>query len=260
MTDKVKYIAFFCVLGLLLTGCNDVVDLTDEQSNLISEYAAQLLLKYDRYFDDRISDGEYQIKLTNDEQSEELTQGVTTTEMVTEALTETTTEQQTEEITTESNDRSEVDSQQQTTVVGQEGDIAKIAGIKGASIVYKDFLVTKQYPAIDEDGKFIYLEASRGYSLLVVRFRVKNTTDNNIDISLIDSGIDYRVVCNDKNAANPMLTILMDDLGTLETTVKPNEEQEAVLVFQIADSMKKSMDSIELKVKYNDADNVIKIK
>jgi hypothetical protein len=57
-----------------------------------------------------------------------------------------------------------------------------------------------------------------------------------------------------------MLTILMEDLGNLETSVKPGESQEAVLVFQISDSMKDAIDSIELNVSCDDVDNVIKIK
>jgi hypothetical protein len=57
-----------------------------------------------------------------------------------------------------------------------------------------------------------------------------------------------------------MLTILMEDLGNLETSVKPGESQEAVLVFQVSDSMKDAIDSIELNVSCDDVDNVIKIK
>ena len=87
-----------------------------------------------------------------------------------------------------------------------------------------------------------------------------NTTEDMIDVSLLNDDIDYRIVCNGSKAANPMLTILMNDLGTLETTVKPDEVQEAVLVFQISEDIKDALDTIELKVNYNDTDNVIKIK
>ena len=56
-----------------------------------------------------------------------------------------------------------------------------------------------------------------------------------------------------------MLTILMNDLGTLDTSVNPGESQEAVLVFQISEDMKEQLQSVRLYVNYNDVDNAIDI-
>ena len=232
----------------MLTGCNDVIDMTEEQSTLVAEYVADLLLKYDLNYEDRIAEGMREEK-TEEESAE--------TEEEAEKE-ETATEEATEEIKKEAGEKKPVKAEEAS--VGTESDIAKIVGIEGASITFKDYQVMDQYDPQDGDNDSIHLEASNGYELLVVRFKVANTTEDTVDISLLDSPVEYRIVCNGSKAADPMLTILTDDLGTLETSVKPDEDQEAVLIFQISENMKDALDTIDLKVNYNDMENVIKIK
>lgn len=245
MLKKMKGILVGTCCCLMLTGCNDVIDLTEEQSTLIAEYAAELLLKYDLHYEDRIAEGMREAKKEESTAAED------------EADTE---EAATEETEQEIGEETAGHEPAQEVSVGTESDIAKIAGIEGVSITYKDYQVMDQYPEADGDSESINLEAEDGHKLLVVRFQIANTTEDAVDISLLDSSIEYRLVCNGSKAADPMLTILMDDLGTLETSVKPDEDQEAVLVFQISEDMKDTLDAIELKVDYNGMENVIKIK
>ena len=44
------WIALVVAVMLGLSGCGQVIDLTDEENHLIAEYAAELLLKYDRNY------------------------------------------------------------------------------------------------------------------------------------------------------------------------------------------------------------------
>lgn len=254
MSKRVFSLILLFVCSMLLAGCNRVQDLTDEETKLIAEYAAGLLLQYDINYIDRIDEG-------NKEAAAEVPEAGKDESGSTEAPV--TTEENTQDSSKGQNIDSKVDTSDAVTDMdspaGTESDIAKIAGVSGASITYKDYLVTDQYPAKDEDGEFIYLEASKGYQLLVIRFKVANTGGNTVDISLLEKELNYRLVCNGNKTANPMLTILMDDLGTLETTINQEEEQEAVLVFQISDDMKDELETIELRVRYNDTDNMIQI-
>jgi hypothetical protein len=247
MWKKIRYVISFVLCCLVLTGCNEVIDLSDEQSSMIAEYAAGLLLKYDVNYEDRVDEGDNEIVELDEQTTEDLTSEEQSEEVTTETLSDET-------------EQAEDEGQSTEQVVGTESDIAKIAGIQGVTITYDDYLITEQYPATDEEGEYIYLDASDGYELLVLRFQVANVTENMVDVSMIDKALDYRIVCNGSKAAKPMLTILMEDLGNLETSVKPGESQEAVLVFQVSDSMKDAIDSIELNVSCDDVDNVIKIK
>ena len=101
------------------------------------------------------------------------------------------------------------------------------------------------------------MDAPDGYQLLVLRFAVSATQEQQAEISLMDQNVDYELVCNGSLAAKPMLTILTNDLATLEMTVSPGQGTQAVLVFQIADTQQ--LDSMELRVTYNNVQNVITI-
>lgn len=260
MREKIALI-MFCLCAVLLVGCEKVVDLTDEETQLIAEYAAELLLKYDINYVDRIDEGKQAAEELASEELEQTTSEESTTEVATSE--ESTEEKDSSEDSTTQDQTG--DSSNSTEVVdmenpiGTESDIAIIAGIEGANITFREHVIVDKYPATDEQGEFIYLEASEGYQLLVLKFDVVNTTTDVLSVSLIDKELDYRIVCNDTKAAKPMLTILMDDLGTLETNIEPNVPQEAVLVFQISDGMQEELQTMDLYVTYNEMDNMINI-
>lgn len=225
----------------LLAGCNDVKDLTDDETKLIAEYAAGLLLEYDANYVDRIEEG--------DKAAQEMTEEASTEQDDTQ---EVTAEEQSEEDTEDNTSAEE-------RIVGSEGDIAKIAGIAGVSVSLKDYQIVDRYPETKEEDTVVDVEAADGYKLLVIRFKVQNTTEDVVNVSLIDKQLEYHIVCNGVDTAEPMLTILMNDLGTLETSIQPGEEQEAVLLFQISDNMKEQLESIDLYINFNNTDNMLEI-
>ncbi|MBE5923516.1 MAG: DUF4352 domain-containing protein [Lachnospiraceae bacterium] len=251
---------------LMLTGCTEVIDLNENETRLIAEYAGEMLLKYNPNYNDKLSEGdkvelEMEEEALENEMNEPQTSEVTSEEV--QETTEATTEADTQEDNFVDNNIDGIDdatdSQSQDEEVSSISDIAQILGIEGVSITYKDYVVTDHYPATDEEGQFLSLDAAEGYQLLVLRFNVSNGTQENVNVSLLDKDADYRIVCNGKNAAKPMLTILLNDLGTMKTTLSNGETQEGVLVFQISEDMKSKLQSMDLKVKYNNQENVITI-
>lgn len=261
MIRKKLALLILSLCAMFLVGCEKVVELTDEETQLIAEYAAELLLKYDINYVDRIDEGNQKAEEMSSEALEKFINGETTTSNA------TTEENTKEEVTTEQSEgtnRHESESEtgdagtEEEPVIGTEQDIAVIAGIEGAKITFWEHFVADKYPDTEEQGDFIHLEASQGYRLLVLKFNVENLTDDVLAVNMIDKELDYRLVCNG-TSAKPMLTILMDDLGTLETNVEPGVPQEAVLVFQIAEDIQDNLGTMELYVTYNETDNMIKI-
>ena len=249
MLKRFFSLSLLILCGILLTGCNTVRDLSEDETRLIAEYAASVLLKYDINYTDRIDEGDRALESKNGEESEEQsTQEAVTTQEDTTGVAETEGD----------NAGKEQDTKQEASV-GTESDIAKIAGINNVSITYKDYLLTEEYPTGEESGEAVSLQTEEGHQLLVLQFQVACTSDSPVDISLLDKAIEYQVVCNGNLAAQPMLTILTEDLGTLDMTVKPDEKGNAVLVFQIADDVKEKLETIDLKIHYNGTDNMITI-
>lgn len=249
-----KRILAFTLLGigaLVFTGCGKVTDLTDEETQLIAEYSANLLLKYDAKYVDRIDEGEKDAKEMTSEEEEQITTEAATTETVTEEPKQGTD--------LNGGINQDNTSPEESAGAGRESDIAKIAGVEGVSITYDSYLITDHYPDSGDMEQLVNVQASEGYQLLVVRFKVAGEKEGVVDVSLADKGLEYRIVCNGTKAAVPMLTILPDDLGTLTTSIDNGQEQEAVLVFQLSDSVKEQLESIELYIQYNNIENAIKI-
>ncbi len=265
MIKKKLALLIVSLCAVLLVGCGKVIDLTEEETQLIAEYAAELLLKYDRNYVDRIDVGNEKNEEMSSEALESTVEENATEHTSSEEITESaSTEKQVEEDFKDENTGEELSDDESQDLpdgktVGTESDIAVIAGIDGGKITFRDYSIVDMYPATDEQGEFIYLEASEGYQLLVLKFDVVNTTSDMLSVSLMDKDLDYRIVCNGTKAANPMLTILMDDLGTLETNVEPDVPQEAVLIFQISDGMQDDLDTMDLYVTYSETENVIHI-
>lgn len=235
------------VLSVTLTGCG--VELSDEENRVIAEYAADLLLKYDR---------DYTSSLVEEE--------VPATEQTTQApSTDSTTEVTTEEPSTQPpQESSSTESPASEDTTGSsdaagEIDIGKIVGLDGISITYNQCMFLDRYPSVDQDGAFIYLEADPGYQLVVIKFDIANTTAQDIAVDLLNTDINYKLVYNQTKAASPMLTILMDDLGTYESVVPAGNEQSAVLVFQISKDLISQIQSLDIRVTYKNEESVIHI-
>lgn len=235
------------ILSVTLTGCG--VELSDEENRVIAEYAADLLLKYDR---------DYTSSLVEEE--------VPATEQTTQApSTDSTTEVTTEEPSTQPpQESSSTESPASEDTTGSsdaagEIDIGKIVGLEGISITYNQCMFLDRYPSVDQDGAFIYLEADPGYQLVVIKFDIANITAQDIAVDLLNTDINYKLVYNQTKAASPMLTILMDDLGTYESVVPAGNEQSAVLVFQISKDLISQIQSLDIRVTYKNEESVIHI-
>ena len=235
------------VLSVTLTGCG--VELSEEENRVIAEYAADLLLKYDRDYTSSLVEEEVPaMEQTTQAPSTDSTTEVTTEEPSTQPPQESSsTESPASEDTTGSSD------------AAGEIDIGKIVGLEGISITYNQCMFLDRYPSVDQDGAFIYLEADPGYQLVVIKFDIANITAQDIAVDLLNTDINYKLVYNQTKAASPMLTILMDDLGTYESVVPAGNEQSAVLVFQISKDLISQIQSLDIRVTYKNEESVIHI-
>lgn len=292
MWSRFRIVLAMIGLSVLLSGCG--VDLTDEQNRIIAEYAADLLLKYDAEYQAKYGNTE----LDSEEDTSDITEDVTedllediTTERDTEDTSEpdidVITTESTEEENTTSDDNSNTTDDPEDTASSEQmpdstteemaqtsteedtagppsssdnvTDIAEIVDISGLSITYNKCMFLDRYPSIDQDGAFIYLDADPGYKLAVIKFSIENHTSESIMLDLLNTDIDYRLVMNGSKAAKPMLTILMDDLGTFSNAIPGNNDQSAVLVFQISEKSMQEIQKLDMKVMYNKKEYVIHI-
>lgn len=259
---KRRLLAALIACGVFVTtGCGQVIDLTDEENHLIAEYAAELLLKYDRNYDMRY----------NPDELEETTETMTETDATTETTTEAETTTTTEAVTTEQ----DVSVDGQTTqvqpstdeavkedigaTVDPDFDIAAFVGENRISVRYAYYMVVDSYPSYDQDGMYIEVQAPEGYKLLVLKFEVENKTNEDQAVDLYDKDVNYNIVVDNSRTTKQMLTILADDLYTYDKTIQASSREEVVLLYTVSDSVANKWTDLKLQVKYGGTSAVLQL-
>lgn len=219
--------------GIWLTGCgNAIPEMTMEQQELVVEFAASELLKYDV---------NYQSKLTapEPEQQPEEEQG----EQPKEPLIEEETLP--EEIIADT-DVTIVDNT--GTVEAQNISIADFLDLAGVEISYAGYETVDTYPEGEAKEAYFFMSATEGNKLLVLRFSALNVSGEELSIDLSKSQTRYKIILNgtEKNA---LTTMLLNDMAYYQGTLAANESIELVLLCEIQDDQTEFIDTLQLKMK-----------
>lgn len=257
---KRRLLAGLIACGIFVTtGCGQVIDLTDEENHLIAEYAAELLLKYDRNYDTRY----------NPDELEDTTETMTETDAATEATTEVVTT--TEAATTKQDAPADGQTTQAQPVtdeavkedigatVDSDFDIAAFVGESRISVRYAYYMVVDSYPSYDQDGMYIEVQAPEGYKLLVLKFEVENKTNEDQAVDLYNKDVNYNIVVDNSRTTKQMLTILADDLYTYDKTIQASSREETVLLYTVSDSVANKWTDLKLQVKYGGTSAVLQL-
>ena len=230
------------ILSLFTVGCEKTIELTDEENHLIAEYAAELLIKYDRNMNYKYDSSDVVV----------LTTEAVTTEDKTEQEADISTSTDAEQTATDAETSAAKSEEFDKTF-----DIASFAGEENISIKYSDYTLTDRYPSYNQDGMCIEVEATEGYKLLVLNFDVVSNSEQEQYVDLYDDNLEYSIVINDTKSAKQMLTILMDDLYTYQETIEAGTRHEAVLLFQVSDAVADDIKGLKLKVTRGDEEKII---
>ena len=218
---KGKIIGVLAVSACMLTGCIDSMpDMTEEQSELVAEYAGDMLLKYSPNYHYRIAD------------EEEVASA--------EAEMETSQEEETmQEESQPSQDLSQTGSGETVSVGaetsvedGSEYDLAAFFGMDQFSIMYASCEITDAYPNA-ESGVGFSVTAPQGYNLLVLHFDVENLGEKLAQCDLFDQISKVTVNVNDAGYVQALSTLLTNDLTTYMEDIPAGEVADAVVVVPV---------------------------
>lgn len=218
---KGKIIGVLAISACMLTGCIDSMpDMTEEQSELVAEYAADMLLKYSPNYHYRIAD------------EEEVASA--------EAEMETSQEEETmQEESQPSQDLSQTGSGETVSVGaetsvedGAEYDLAAFFGMDQFSIMYASCEVTDAYPNA-ESGVGFSVTAPQGYNLLVLHFDVENLGEEAAQCDLFDQISKVSVNVNDAGYVQALSTLLTNDLTTYMEDIPTGEVEDAVVAVPV---------------------------
>jgi hypothetical protein len=238
MVIKMKRIGvFLCgvAAAVLVTGCGAMPDLTQEETDLISEYAVGVLLKYDAHNGSRLVDtSAYEEEPAVEEEPEE-----ETAEAVEEQQPETETAD-TAEVVDVSEDE-----------VSNTSTIEDYYGIQDIVFQYSGYEVTDTYPSIeDEADVYFTMEASAGRDLLVLKFTATNTGGSDVALDMLDRGARFRVAVNDEDSRGVLTTMLLNDMQTYDDVIPAGSQVELVSIIEVPEGT--NIESISLIMRGNE--------
>lgn len=217
------------VMVLGLTGCgeNKIPELTDEQTQLLGEFTAFTLMRYDANNRSRLVD--YTLLMTTPDP-----------------------EQTPEPVPTQK--PGGMDPVDDTPVIGSNGQAGSGSGNieetlelpEGIRVTFLDYALYSSYP---EGDAYFAVPATEGKKLLVLKASISNTSGQDHAVDLLHTATEFRITVNGDFTRRALLTGLERDLSTFEETVLAGESIESVLVIEVDGSVAENISSITVNVK-----------
>lgn len=245
---KLKVMSMLALSALLMTGCGDAMpELTSEQSDMISEYAAGLLLKYSPNYNYKIvSEDELEVALAamqpiEEEQTQEQPEIETSETPETEAeQPQDTSGNETEEGVTET-DLADSD----TVVQNIDDDLASLLGIEDVTLKYNSYEICDSYP---KNNSGFTVSAAQGRKLLVVHFDLENSTGEKINCSLFDYSLKVRFTLNESSTVSALSTMLPNEMMSYMDSLDSGGTDDVVAVAEISDSYTDDLTGLSIQI------------
>ncbi len=235
---KTACVATLCAV-VLMTGCSSAIpDMTETETQIVAEYAANLLLKYDKNYEVKVVD-------TTAYHKEEERKAEEARKAAEKAAKEAEAAQKAEEAAkAESSGNKEAADQKQVS------SIEEFYQLQGVQIQYSGCGVYDSYPEQSgEEELFFSLGATDGRKLLVMFFDVTNVSGQEMEFNMVDMNPKFRVSVNGETAQSTLLTFLPDDLASYKGVLAANETVKTVIVTEIPTEKSGSVDSLTLTLK-----------
>lgn len=248
MKKNVIWVAtIFC--SAFITACSmpgSFPKVSEEQMEAISEYAAFELLKHD---------ANNKSRLVDDATIQAYDERVALMEEL--KNTEDNPEEEMQEPQEDVNGNPTEDDESQQ-VVNYDSLNSFYAFPSGIVPVYAGHEVCDIYPEDEETDEFFTIDATDGKKILVLKFILMNTTEQEADIDLFGTNSVYKITIAD-TTKGVFTTMLLNDMSTYRGTLQPGEEKELVLLTEMDDENLTSVEEIILRIKNNQGDYLIKL-
>lgn len=239
--NKILLLSVMLMSLVTLTGCFGVKNITEEESDLIAEYSAGVLLRYSNSYQWRL--------LTREQASKEDGSDVTATPEPSALPSDEP--QETAEAVSPTGDTasSQPDAQGTDDGSSQEPEVKSVSltevyGIKGVDITMDRAEYCKKY-------KNIQVASSSGEKLLVITFKLHNTSGSAKKINLMNREIDYPITIGADTYSMGINILEGNDMKYLKTTIPAGKTVTAALVYTLPSSVKKT-EEIHLIVQEKD--------
>ncbi|WP_044914625.1 hypothetical protein [Butyrivibrio sp. WCE2006] len=142
------------------------------------------------------------------------------------------------EETPEGNDDSSLSAEADRTVEGMRQELSK-----GMFLTYSGYSVAGSYP--DNDDIFV-INATNGKKLLILNFRLNNTTGTDISVDMVKANPHFQIILNGTNVGYTNVTMLENDLSSFKGMIPSGDKKSMVLIKQMDAGKLKNVESLGL--------------
>ena len=248
-----KLFAVLTAAGMLLSGCSSDKDLIlaegteDQQLKLVAEYAAGLLMKYDKSHKNGLT------VIVPEQPVEEDPMDISPP---------SPEEQETMEIASLDPSVNVSGGNPEDMPGGPGGpeegmpqgnmeSIAAALGIPDFDVTFTGYELADIYPDSDMSGDeamLFSLKSEEGEKLLILHFDLSNNTGADTECRPINSDVKIRLLVNEETRLNQQMTILMNDLKSYDAVMPAGVTEDTVLVFYIDDSLADNIQTLTLLI------------
>ncbi len=234
-------LAIVLLVSSLLGGCgNAVYELTDEEEELIVQYAAYTLGKYNSYQKDGLTDVSWYSPEEEAEPEYEENE---------EKLSE-------ENIFEDPEGENAAVAPAGNTTLGEEVTLAAAIGYEGQlDVLYQGCYTTDSYM----EGNHYAVNAKSGSAFVVLEFTMENNTEEAVSVDVLELGPTFRLSIDKTSWVNEDVTLLLYDLSTYQGAIAPGEQVGVVLLFEIPGADEEALSDILLAVVSNGVTNPVKL-
>lgn len=235
----------FCSIGVIacmLTGCGkSMPELTEEENKIITEYAVDVLLKYDKNYSSRLMD------LESYEEAKAKKEEIAALEEATAKEEAAQKEQKQDGLPVADTEVIDISGEGVEEMAAQ--TIEDFYAIDGFSFQFTGYEQVPEYPEITEDETevFFAMEATEGMQLLIVKFQAVNQSGVEKELNMLNYGVRAKVTVNEESPRNLLATMLLNDIQTYQGIVGANESVDLVGIVEIPENISISNLSIVLK-------------
>lgn len=212
--NKITCSAMVLLLAGVMAGCgNQIPELSEQEHDLVVEYAAGVVLEHNRGYQSKLVD----LSLVH--------------ELVHEATPEDTPEEENAEISDEGETGTEDVTVTDNTQADQNVTMEDFLKLEGVKFTYSGYEIDDIYPEQGDDLYFI-MEATAGNKLLVLKFLAENTSGADVNLDIAKTETRFKIAA-DGVVKNALTTMLLNDLAYYQGTIAPGESVELALVCEI---------------------------
>lgn len=228
MKKKISLTAVFALTAVLLGGCGTpMYEMTEDEENLVVQYAAYALAKYNTYQKDGMTNA-----FPEDTQSE----------------TEATEETENSEVDDSGQTSGDTGNAEMSEQSDQAISIAEAAGLQGRLEVT---LLGSKVTDVYQEGKYFSVNASENKKLVVMEFRMKNVGGMALQLDMTQTSCSFSCSFDGETRIPEKKTFGEKLLSSYSGEIKAKEEKKVYLIFEVSDEMAKSYQSGKLFVTAN---------